>query len=162
MEIVQGIKRLKSISQARLNFRRRPILCTNLYRNLMQASNFGDTFDQLFFEFFYEIFTEDACYLFCTMAQKRPKWPKSQIQGVLPQLLFSCQPRFEAGLCIPRCREGYIGAGSLCWSLTKKTTARGAPKSPQTCPSDRPVKYAGLCFKCPEGYTASGPSCVKT
>ena len=34
--------------RARLNFQRRPILCTTLYRNLMQASNFGGTFDQLF------------------------------------------------------------------------------------------------------------------
>ena len=32
----------------RLNFRRRPILCTTLYRNLMQAPNFGGIFDQLF------------------------------------------------------------------------------------------------------------------
>ena len=162
MEIVQGIKRLKSISQAQLNFRRRPILCTFLYRNLMQASNVGGTFDQLFFEFFMKFSEKMPVYFFYTMVQKRPNWPKSQVKRLRPELLFSCQPRFEAGLCIPRCREGYIGAGSLCWSLTKKTTARGAPKSPQNCPSDRPVKYAGLCFKCPKGYTASGPSCVKT
>ena len=31
-----------------MNFRRRPFLCTTLYRNPMQASNFGGTFDQLF------------------------------------------------------------------------------------------------------------------
>ena len=31
-----------------MNFRRRPILCTTLYRNPMQATNFGGTFDQLF------------------------------------------------------------------------------------------------------------------
>ena len=48
MEIVQAVKKLNSISRERLNFRRRPILCTTLYRNLMQASNFGGTFDQLF------------------------------------------------------------------------------------------------------------------
>ena len=36
------------ISRARLNFRRRPILCTTLYRNLMQAGNFDGTFDQRF------------------------------------------------------------------------------------------------------------------
>ena len=41
-------KKLNSISRERLNFRRRPILCTTLYRNLMQASNFGGTFDQRF------------------------------------------------------------------------------------------------------------------
>ena len=31
-----------------MNFRRRPFLCTTLYRNPMQVSNFGGTFDQLF------------------------------------------------------------------------------------------------------------------
>ena len=41
MEIVQAVKKLNSISRERLNFRRRPILCTTLYRNPMQASNFG-------------------------------------------------------------------------------------------------------------------------
>ena len=47
-KIVQAVKKLNSISRERLNFRRRPILCTTLYRNLMQAPNFGGTFDQLF------------------------------------------------------------------------------------------------------------------
>ena len=41
-------KNLNSISRARLNFWRRPFLCTTLYRNLKQASNCGGTFDQLF------------------------------------------------------------------------------------------------------------------
>ena len=40
--------KLISILRERLNFWRRPILCTTLYRNPIQASNFGDTFDQLF------------------------------------------------------------------------------------------------------------------
>ena len=48
MEIVQRVKKLNSILRARLNFRRRPIVCTALYRNPMQASNFGGAFDQLF------------------------------------------------------------------------------------------------------------------
>ena len=48
MNIVQAVKMLNSISRARLNFRRRPILCTTLYRNLLQASNFSGSFDQLF------------------------------------------------------------------------------------------------------------------
>ena len=48
IEKVQAIKKLNSISRARLNFRRRPFLCTTLYRNLMQTGNFGGTFDQLF------------------------------------------------------------------------------------------------------------------
>ena len=41
-------KKLNSICRARLIFRRRPFLCTTLNRNLMQASNFGGTSDQLF------------------------------------------------------------------------------------------------------------------
>ena len=48
IKLVQAVKKLNSISRERLNFRRRPILCTTLYRNLMQAPNFGGTFDQLF------------------------------------------------------------------------------------------------------------------
>ena len=48
MEIVQAVKELHSISRARLNFRRWPILCTTLYRNLSQVSKFGGTFAQLF------------------------------------------------------------------------------------------------------------------
>ena len=48
MEIVQAVKKLNSISRERLNFRRQPILCTTLYGNPIQASNFGGTFDQLF------------------------------------------------------------------------------------------------------------------
>ena len=40
--------KINSISRARLNFRRRPFLCTTFYSNLMQASNFGGTFDQFF------------------------------------------------------------------------------------------------------------------
>ena len=40
-----------------------PVLCTTLYRNLMQVSNFGGIFDQLFLSIFNEIFTEDASLL---------------------------------------------------------------------------------------------------
>ena len=37
------------------------------------------------FEFFYEIFTEDApLLLFYTMVQKSQKWQKNSNQGVLP------------------------------------------------------------------------------
>ena len=48
MEVVQAVKKLISISRERLNFKRRPISCTTLYRNPTQASNFGGTFNQLF------------------------------------------------------------------------------------------------------------------
>ena len=47
--IVLSGKKLNSISREQLNFRRRPFWGTTLYRNLMQAPNFVDTFDQLFY-----------------------------------------------------------------------------------------------------------------
>ena len=48
--IVPAVKKVNSTMRERLNlsFRRRPILCTTLYTNPIQASNFGGTFDQLF------------------------------------------------------------------------------------------------------------------
>jgi hypothetical protein len=52
---------------------------------------------------------------------------------------FSCAPGQEndAGLCYPPCRDGYTGAGPVCWSLTK-------------CPSG--YRDDGLyCFK-PDSY----------
>ena len=86
MEIVQAVKKLNSISRERLNFRRRPILCTTLYRNPMQASNFGGTFDQLFLRLFFIKFSQMPLYLFYTMVQKSQKWPKTQIKGGGPAL----------------------------------------------------------------------------
>ena len=53
-------KKLNSISRERLNFRRRPFLCTTLYRNLTQLRwHIWPTFPWIF----YEIFTEDASLL---------------------------------------------------------------------------------------------------
>ena len=75
-------KKLNSISQEWLNIRRRPFLCTTLYRNLMQGSNFDGTIDQLSFELFNE--QKMRLYVFYTMVQKNQKWPKTQIKGVLP------------------------------------------------------------------------------
>ena len=68
-------------SRARLNFRRRPILCTTLYWNLMQASNFGGTFDQLFLWIFYETFTEDAPLLLLNHGAKKSKMTKNSNEG---------------------------------------------------------------------------------
>ena len=75
-------KKLNSISRERLNFRRRPFLCTTLYRNLMQASNFGGTFDQLSFEFFYKIFTKDASLLVLYHGAKKSKMTKNSNQSL--------------------------------------------------------------------------------
>ena len=53
---------LNSISRARLNFRRLPILCTTLYRNPTQASNFGSAFDQHFLRNFLWNFHRRSLY----------------------------------------------------------------------------------------------------
>ena len=47
----------------------------------MQASNFGGTFDQLFFGIFYEIFTEDASLLLLYHGAKKSKMTKNSNQG---------------------------------------------------------------------------------
>ena len=99
MEIVQAVKKLNSISRARLNFRRRPILCTTLYRNLMQACNFGGTFDQLFLWIFYEIFTEGASPLLLYHGAKKSKMTKNSDQrggGSLtpPKIIECCRANF--------------------------------------------------------------------
>ena len=81
MEIVQAVKKLNSISRARLNFRRRPFLCTNLYRNPIQASNFGGSFDQLFLEFFLCNFHRRCASTFSIQWCKKFKMTKNSNQG---------------------------------------------------------------------------------
>ena len=92
IKIVQVVKKLNSISRERLNFRRRPFLCTPLYRNLLQASNFGGTFDQLFFWIclsnFHRRWLSTSSIPWCK--NKYQKWPKTQIKGVLPYVNSAC------------------------------------------------------------------------
>ena len=71
-------KKFNSISRVRLNFRRRPILCTTLYRNPMHASNFGGPFDQLFLWIIIRFWQKMPLNVFYAMVQK---WPKTQIKG---------------------------------------------------------------------------------
>ena len=78
---LDGTKSLKSISRARLDFRRRPFLCTTLCRNPIQASNFSGAFDQLFLWIFYAIFTDYASPLCLYHGAKKSKLPKAQIKG---------------------------------------------------------------------------------
>ena len=81
MEIVQAVKEFNLISWVRLSFRRRPILCTALFRNPIQASHFGRSIDQLFLWTFYAILTQNAPPFFYTMVQRSLKWPKTPIKG---------------------------------------------------------------------------------
>ena len=65
----------------RLNFRRRAFLCTTLYRNLMQASNFGGTFDQLFLWIFLWTFHRRCLSTFLYHGAKKSKMTKNSNQG---------------------------------------------------------------------------------
>ena len=85
MEIVQPVKKLNSISRAPLNFRRQPILCTTLYRNPTQASNFGGAFGQLFLWIFLWHFHRRCFFTFSIpWCKKVKKMTKNSKQGVLP------------------------------------------------------------------------------
>ena len=80
------IKKLNSICRARLNFRRWPILCTTLYRNPVQASNFGGTFDQLSFCIFLCNFhrrcLSTSAILWCKKAKNDEKLKSRPYKGV--------------------------------------------------------------------------------
>ena len=71
---------LNSISREWLNFWRRSILCTTLYRNPMQASNSVAHLTNFSFEFFYKIFTEDASLRLLYHGAKRSKMTKNSNQ----------------------------------------------------------------------------------
>ena len=86
MEIVPAVKKLNSISRERLNFRRRPILCTTFYSKRATSAAHLTNFS---IEFFYAIFTQDNPLLFYIMVQKCQKMTKNSIQGVLPQCSIS-------------------------------------------------------------------------
>ena len=86
MEIVQAVKKLNSISRERLNFRRRPFLCTTLYRNPTQANKF----DQFFFWIFMQISYKMRLYFFYTMLQKSKKMAKNSYQWGPALILCSC------------------------------------------------------------------------
>ena len=82
MKIVQAVKKSNSILRERLNFRRRPIVCTTLYRNPMQASNFGGAFDQLFLWIsLWNFHRRCISILSIPWCKKSQKWPKTQIKG---------------------------------------------------------------------------------
>ena len=66
-------KKLSSLSRARLNFWRRPILCTTLYRNLMRASNFGSAIDRLSFEFFHRTCLSTSSIPWCKKVKNNQK-----------------------------------------------------------------------------------------
>ena len=95
------VKKLSSISRARLNISiiwRQPILCSTLYRNPVQASNFGGTFDQLFlWIFFFAVFTDYASlFLLYHGAKKVKMTKKTQIRGSCfkpPLLATTCSQR---------------------------------------------------------------------
>jgi hypothetical protein len=88
----------------------------------------------------------------------------------------------DAGLCYKPCKAGYDGKGPVCWQIcpagykddgatcrkdahvfSQESKGRGVGTVPKTCPSDKPLFQAGLCYKtCPPNYKGVGPVCWKT
>ena len=107
-------KKLNSISRERLNFRRRPLLCTTLYRNLMQATNFGGTFDKLFLWIFSWNFhrrclsSSEATFVAMNMMNKCAKFHKDSPSGQTPE------------------RDWIFGDGRVCVQLCKETLCKRA------------------------------------
>ena len=88
IKIVQAIRKSNSISRARLNSRRRPILCTTLYRTLCKRATSVAYLTNFSFaiEFFSQIFTEDASLFLLYHSAKKSRMTKNSNQGggVLP------------------------------------------------------------------------------
>ena len=81
VKIIQAIKKLNSISRARLNFRRRPFLCTTWVETLCKRATSVAHLTNFSFEFVYEIFTEDASLLLLFRSAKKSKMTKNSNQG---------------------------------------------------------------------------------
>ena len=81
------VKKLSSISRARLNFRRRPVLCTSLYKHPIQASDFGGTFANFSFDVFVQ-FSHKMPLLLPYHGGKAQKWPKTPFKGAVPLTLL--------------------------------------------------------------------------
>ena len=94
MDIVQAVNMLNSISRARLNFRRRPILYTTLYRwfdlhypaalskeTLCKQTTLVAHLTNFSFEFFCAIFTQDTPLRFLYHGAKSKKMTKNSNQG---------------------------------------------------------------------------------
>ena len=65
-------KKLNSISRVRVNFRRRPFLCTTLHRNpIYKRATSAAAFDQLFFEFLMQFSQKMRLYVFYTVVHKK-------------------------------------------------------------------------------------------
>ena len=72
---------LNSIPQEQLNFRRRPILCTTLYK---RATSVAHLINFSFFIFLYNFHTRCPLLFLYQWWKKSQKLPKTKIKGILP------------------------------------------------------------------------------
>ena len=76
MKIVQAVKKLNSISRDRLNFRRRPILCT-CTEIVNKRAALVAYFTNFSFEVFLYNFDTRCPFTFSIHGEKSQKWPKN-------------------------------------------------------------------------------------
>ena len=131
MEILQAVKKLNSISRAQLNFRRRPILCTTLYRNPIQASNFGGTFDQLFLWIFFCAFHRRCLSTFSIPWCKKVK---------------NDQHLKSMGSCLKSCSAKY--ANTVFPRLTPLASYFSTPPLRRSCSIGGLIQEGELFFQC--------------
>lgn len=94
-------------------------------------------------------------------------WQKTETRGAgtIPNQCPAGTEKDPTGaLCYPKCQNGYVGVGPLCWTQNFPWTAygRGAGYIKDGCPDGQQLD-AGLCYqKCSPGSNGVGPVCWGT
>ena len=117
-------KKLNSLSRARLNFRRWPILCTTMYRNLYKPATSVAHLTNFSFEFFMRFSQKMPNYAFILWCKKKKsKWPEWHFRLRCPHFLLSCL-KFSTYICPSELHP-------LIWSFFKNSF-RKMKKCPKT------------------------------
>lgn len=97
-------------------------------------------------------------------------WRPTIVRGVGTPLTCDANEDYDAGLCYPKCQEGFSGVGPVCWKrcpagyrddpfhCAKDAYGRGVG-TPMPCGEGK-EQDAGLCYdRCNPNYNGVGPGC---
>jgi len=70
----------------------------------------------------------------------------TSIASMTPDTCPKDRPEYDAGLCYPKCRDGYHGVGPVCWADSFNRGV-GTPVLPEDCPEGYKVDSALTCSK---------------
>lgn len=88
-------------------------------------------------------------------------WRDSYGRGVGTGVQANCgSDQYDAGLCYPKCKDGYNGVGPVCWKdKSILSYGRGVGRVPEYNCGGKQAD-AGLCYEqCKAGYKGAGPVC---